>query len=112
MRESYVTLLIQAILIGERASLIEFPALLLPQGVTLGSVVDIRVTRNDGEEQKHREEFVALQDDILQMYGINSPARTSSFSRSPCAPPAPCHADHGDARVGSAAACERRLTLV
>lgn len=64
-------------MIGERASLIEFPALLLPQGVQVGSVVDIRVTRNDAEEQQQREAFVALQDDILQMYGINSPARTS-----------------------------------
>ncbi|WFC96957.1 Chitin synthase, class 5 [Malassezia brasiliensis] len=63
-----------AILIGERASLIEFPALLLPHGVQVGSVVDIRVTRNDAEEQQQREAFVALQDDILQMYGINSPA--------------------------------------
>ncbi|KAI3618515.1 hypothetical protein CBS9595_002878 [Malassezia furfur] len=76
-RASYASTLTQAILIGERASLIEFPALLLPHGVQVGSVVDIRVTRNDAEEQQQREAFVALQDDILQMYGINSPARTS-----------------------------------
>ncbi|PKI84222.1 Chs5p [Malassezia vespertilionis] len=62
-----------AILIGERASLIEFPSLLLPDGVKLGSVVDICVKRNETEEQNKREEFVSLQDDILQMYGLNSP---------------------------------------
>ena len=72
--------LTQAILIGERASLIGFPALLLPRGVNLGSVVDIRVTRNEGEEQRKREEFVGLQDDILQMYGVHSPSRTCRAS--------------------------------
>lgn len=77
MRASYVPRLTQAILIGERASLIEFPSVLLPRGVALGSVVDIRVTRNESEEQRKREEFVGLQDDILQLYGVNSPARTS-----------------------------------
>ncbi|WFD41394.1 hypothetical protein MPSI1_000021 [Malassezia psittaci] len=64
----------EAILIGERASLIEFPSLLLPQGISVGSVVNILVTRNEEEEQKKKEDFVSLQDDILQMYGINSPS--------------------------------------
>ncbi|WFD30745.1 Chitin synthase, class 5 [Malassezia sp. CBS 17886] len=62
-----------AILIGERASLIEFPALLLPPGVSHGSVVDVCVTRNEAAEQERREVFVSLQDDILQMYGVNAP---------------------------------------
>ncbi|WFC97315.1 hypothetical protein MYAM1_000025 [Malassezia yamatoensis] len=66
--------LYNAILIGERASLIEFPSLLLPQGISVGSVVNILVTRNEEEEQKKKEDFVSLQDDILQMYGINSPS--------------------------------------
>lgn len=66
-------------MIGERASLIEFPSLLLPRGVTLGSVVDIQVTRNEADEQKKREEFIGLQDEILQVYGVNSPSRTYRY---------------------------------
>ena len=62
-----------AILIGERASLIEFPSVLLPRGLTLGSVVDVRVTRNEAQEQKKREDFIGLQDEILQTYGVKAP---------------------------------------
>ena len=64
----------QAILIGERASLIEFPSLLLPPGVSHGSVVDIRVLRNESEEQKQRKDFDALQEKILDAYGKASPS--------------------------------------
>lgn len=71
--------LTQAILIGDHASLIEFPSVLLPRGVGLGSVVDIRVTRNETQEQRKREEFITLQDEILQKYGVTSPSRTSTF---------------------------------
>ncbi|KAE8227751.1 hypothetical protein CF326_g7340 [Tilletia indica] len=62
-----------AILIGERASLIEFPSILLPHGVTSGSVVNIRVHRNEAEEQRQRTEFEELQDDILRAFGQDSP---------------------------------------
>ena len=44
--------------------------------MSLGSVVEIRVTRNEDQEQKKREEFMHLQDEILQMYGVHSPSRT------------------------------------
>lgn len=43
--------------------------------MSVGSVVEIRVTRNEDQEQKKREEFLHLQDDILQMYGVQSPSR-------------------------------------
>lgn len=76
MQASYVLMLTQAILIGERASLIEFPSVLLPRGISLGSVVDIRVARNEEEEQRKRAEFIGLQDDILQKFGIHAPSRT------------------------------------
>ncbi|KAK0546441.1 Chitin synthase, class 5 [Tilletia horrida] len=62
-----------AILIGERASLIEFPSILLPQGVTSGSVVNIRVHRNEAEEERQRTEFEQLQEDILSTFGRESP---------------------------------------
>ncbi len=62
-----------AILIGERASLIEFPSLLLPPGVGSGSVVNIRVHRNEDEEKRQRDEFEALQNDILDSFGKVGP---------------------------------------
>ncbi|KZT00667.1 uncharacterized protein LAESUDRAFT_532227 [Laetiporus sulphureus 93-53] len=62
-----------AILLGERAHLIEFPSLLLPPGATTGSIVNISVQRNVAEEKKRDAEFWQLQDDILQTYGTRSP---------------------------------------
>ncbi|KAH0588190.1 Chitin biosynthesis protein CHS5 [Termitomyces sp. J132] len=62
-----------AILLGERAHLIEFPSILLPPGATTGSIVNIAVHRNIAEEQKRDAEFWALQDDILNEFGIKSP---------------------------------------
>lgn len=62
-----------AILIGERAHLIEFPSLLLPPGVTAGSIVNIAVNRNVSAEQTQLKEFWSLQDAILQEYGLEIP---------------------------------------
>lgn len=63
----------QAILIGERASLIEFPSVLLPAGVTTGSIVNIAVNRNQEAEKEHAQAFWDLQKTILNTYGIDSP---------------------------------------
>ncbi|KAJ9479309.1 Chitin biosynthesis protein CHS5 [Pseudozyma hubeiensis] len=62
-----------AILIGDKASLIEFPSLLLPPGVSSGSVVNIRVMRNDQQERRQKDEFDQLQEDILHTFGQQSP---------------------------------------
>ncbi|ETW84193.1 hypothetical protein HETIRDRAFT_241181, partial [Heterobasidion irregulare TC 32-1] len=62
-----------AILLGERAHLIEFPSLLLPPGATAGSIVNISVTQNVLEEQKRDDEFWQLQNDILETFGHNTP---------------------------------------
>jgi len=62
-----------AILLGERAHLIEFPSLLLPPGVTAGSIVNIAVHQNHAEEKKRDDEFWALQDEILETFGKRSP---------------------------------------
>ncbi|KAF8165887.1 hypothetical protein B0H34DRAFT_254693 [Crassisporium funariophilum] len=62
-----------AILLGERAHLIEFPSILLPPGATTGSIVNIAVHQNHAEEQRRENEFWALQDDILSAYGQASP---------------------------------------
>lgn len=63
-----------AILIGDRASLIEFPSLLLPPGVKHGSVVDIRVLRNEDEERRQQDEFNELQELIYNEYGVATPS--------------------------------------
>lgn len=62
-----------AILIGDRASQIEFPSLLLPQECTTGSVVRISVSRNQKEEQRKKREFDHLQDNVLEMFGLKAP---------------------------------------
>ncbi|KAG8890478.1 Chitin synthase, class 5 [Tulasnella sp. 332] len=62
-----------AILIGERAHLIEFPSLLLPPGVSSGSIVNIAVHRNTVEEKRQRREFWELQDQILETFGVKTP---------------------------------------
>lgn len=61
------------ILLGERAHLIEFPSVLLPSGVTTGSIVNIAVHQNVAEERKRDQEFWGLQWDILETFGRASP---------------------------------------
>ncbi|GJJ15851.1 hypothetical protein Clacol_010129 [Clathrus columnatus] len=62
-----------AILIGDRAHLIEFPSILLPPGVTSGSIVNIAVHRNVAEENRQKEEFGRLQEEIYQTFGTKTP---------------------------------------
>lgn len=64
----------EQILIGERAHLIEFPSLLLPPGVSSGSIVNIAVHRNLAEEKKQKREFWELQDRIYETFGLESPS--------------------------------------
>ncbi|KAJ7059089.1 hypothetical protein C8F01DRAFT_272892 [Mycena amicta] len=63
-----------AILLGERAHLIEFPSILLPPGATTGSIVNIAVHQNHAEEKRRDAEFWALQDLIIQEFGMKSPS--------------------------------------
>jgi len=62
-----------AILLTEDHHLIEFPSLLLPQGVTSGSVVNISVTRNLTEEEIKMREFWDLQESIFESFGKDQP---------------------------------------
>ncbi|RXW18894.1 hypothetical protein EST38_g6954 [Candolleomyces aberdarensis] len=62
-----------AILLGDRAHLIEFPSILLPPGATTGSIVNIAVHQNHLAERKRDSEFWALQDSILDTFGSSSP---------------------------------------
>lgn len=62
-----------AILLGERAHLIEFPSLLLPPGATAGSIVNISVTQNLEAERIRDAAFWKLQDEILDLFGKEHP---------------------------------------
>ncbi|KAL4265117.1 Chitin Synthase Export/Cell Fusion Regulator, partial [Pleurotus pulmonarius] len=62
-----------AILLGERAHLIEFPSVLLPPGATTGSIVKIAVHQNHAEEKRRDREFWDLQEEILDEFGKESP---------------------------------------
>lgn len=55
--------------------LIEFPSLLLPNGVTSGSIVNISVSRNLSEEEKKMKEFWDLQEKILEAFGKVEPEK-------------------------------------
>ncbi|KAK7029794.1 chitin biosynthesis protein CHS5 [Favolaschia claudopus] len=63
-----------AILLGERAHLIEFPSILLPPGATTGSIVNIAVHQNHAEEKRRDAEFWTLQDEILEEFGVRTPS--------------------------------------
>ncbi|RIA99166.1 hypothetical protein C1645_685057 [Glomus cerebriforme] len=62
-----------AILLTEDHHLIEFPSLLLPPGVTSGSIVNIGVNRNYDQEAAQKQEFWELQEAILKEFGRNKP---------------------------------------
>ncbi|KAL4249631.1 hypothetical protein AB1N83_013801 [Pleurotus pulmonarius] len=62
-----------AILLGERAHLIEFPSVLLPPGATAGSIVSITVHQNHAEEKRCDCEFWDLQQEIMNEFGKESP---------------------------------------
>ncbi|KAI8325607.1 BRCT domain-containing protein [Martensiomyces pterosporus] len=60
-------------LLTEDYQLIEFPSVLLPKGVALGSVVNIDVRRDKDTEKKQRSEFRELQENILLDFGTKQP---------------------------------------
>ncbi|KAH0614733.1 uncharacterized protein H6S33_000369 [Morchella sextelata] len=64
-----------AILLTEEKRMIEFPSVLLPAGISSGSIVDIQVSRNHTAEAAQRDAFHSLQEEIYNLYGINSPSR-------------------------------------
>ncbi|TPX36948.1 hypothetical protein SmJEL517_g01101 [Synchytrium microbalum] len=57
-----------AILLSPDHHLIEFPATILPEGITTGSIVNLTIERNEDEERRLREEFVTIQEDIFKNF--------------------------------------------
>ena len=64
-----------AILLTSDKRLIEFPSVLLPPGVSSGSIVDIEVSRNVKAEEASRIAFEKLQEEIYQLFGQRSPSK-------------------------------------
>lgn len=52
---------------------IEFPSILLPEGIKSGSVVDINVSRNHPSEAAKEKDFRNLQQDIWETFGKHTP---------------------------------------
>lgn len=62
-----------ALLLTKDHHMIEFPTLLLPEGVEAGSIVTITCDKDLEQEAKERARFNAIQDDILQTFGTELP---------------------------------------
>ncbi|KAF3940687.1 hypothetical protein ABW19_dt0200985 [Dactylella cylindrospora] len=64
-----------AILLTKDKRLIEFPSVLLPPGVSSGSIIDIQVSRNSRAEDAARQAFENLQNEIYTLFGQRSPSK-------------------------------------
>ncbi|EWC45048.1 hypothetical protein DRE_06328 [Drechslerella stenobrocha 248] len=64
-----------AILLTKDKRLIEFPSVLLPPGVSSGSIIDIQVSRNNRAEDAARQAFESLQNEIYALFGQRSPSK-------------------------------------
>ncbi|KAI9295029.1 BRCT domain-containing protein [Neoconidiobolus thromboides FSU 785] len=62
-----------AILLTEDNHLIEFPSILLPEGVSTGAIVKVQVSREYGTEKEKLDSFMELQEEILLQYGTHYP---------------------------------------
>ncbi|ODQ77581.1 hypothetical protein BABINDRAFT_163315 [Babjeviella inositovora NRRL Y-12698] len=62
-----------ALLLTDDHHLIEFPTILLPNGVVAGSIVKINVNRDLELEATEAAEFSRIQDEILMTFGSNEP---------------------------------------
>lgn len=57
----------------DRGVQIEFPSILLPDGIKSGSIVDISVSRNRAAEAGKEKDFRELQESIWETYGRRTP---------------------------------------
>lgn len=62
-----------ALLLTKDHHLIEFPTILLPNGVKAGSIVKIRCDRDLETELEEKKQFQAIQDEIINTFGKNLP---------------------------------------
>ncbi|GMM39027.1 hypothetical protein DASC09_063660 [Saccharomycopsis crataegensis] len=64
-----------ALLLTKDHHLIEFPTILLPDGVQAGSIVKIRCDRDLDNEKKEEQQFHEVQDQIFKMFGQSEPEK-------------------------------------
>ncbi|KAJ3316350.1 Chitin synthase, class 5 [Blyttiomyces sp. JEL0837] len=57
-----------AILLSPDHHLIEFPATILPDGVTTGAIINVTIERNLDEERRKRQEFLKLQETVFEEF--------------------------------------------
>ncbi|CAN3359340.1 chitin biosynthesis protein Chs5p [Diutina catenulata] len=62
-----------ALLLTKDHHLIEFPTILLPNGVKAGSIVKIKCEQDSETEREEHDQFVALQNEILSTFGTALP---------------------------------------
>ncbi|CAH6723225.1 chitin biosynthesis protein Chs5p [[Candida] jaroonii] len=62
-----------ALLLTKDHHLIEFPTILLPNGVKAGSIVKIKCEQDFETEEKELNQFRSIQDEILNTFGKNLP---------------------------------------
>lgn len=62
-----------ALLLTQDHHLIEFPTILLPNGVKAGSIVKIKCEQDFDTEQQEAKQFQSIQDEILDTFGKNLP---------------------------------------
>ncbi|GAV28648.1 hypothetical protein PMKS-002122 [Pichia membranifaciens] len=62
-----------ALLLTKDHHLIEFPTILLPDGISTGSIVKITCDRDLEKEQEEKKAFNALQEEIFEIFGKHEP---------------------------------------
>lgn len=62
-----------ALLLTKDHHLIEFPTILLPDGISTGSIVKITCDRDFNKEKEEREKFNELQEEIFEIFGKHEP---------------------------------------
>ncbi|CAH2354656.1 chitin biosynthesis protein Chs5p [[Candida] railenensis] len=62
-----------ALLLTKDHHLIEFPTILLPNGVKAGSIISIKCDQDFETEEKEAKQFQQIQDEILNTFGQNLP---------------------------------------
>jgi len=62
-----------ALLLTKDHHIIEFPTILLPDGISTGSIVKITCERDFKGEEKEKEQFEALQETIYETFGKHEP---------------------------------------
>ncbi|QPG73338.1 hypothetical protein FOA43_000648 [Brettanomyces nanus] len=66
-----------ALLLTKDHHLIEFPTILLPDGISTGSIVKIECDRDLKEEERENEQFNNLQEEIYETFGKHEPEKPS-----------------------------------